>query len=115
MTENKKGELNTSLIIACIALFSYSASYLARNVLAVVQVEMMDKGVFTGEQIGLIISVAMFVYAIAQLVTGVLGDFIKSKYMISGGLLLAGLGPLIYLHKLCKAMNLLCADYNARG
>ena len=31
------------------------------------------------------------------------------------GLLLAGLGPLIYLHKLCKAMNLLCADYNARG
>ena len=31
------------------------------------------------------------------------------------GLLLAGLGPLIYLHKLCKAMNLLCDDYNARG
>ncbi|MBR7182075.1 MAG: MFS transporter [Clostridia bacterium] len=95
MTGNKKGELNTSLIIACIALFSYSASYFARNVLAVVQVEMMDKGVFTGEQIGLIISVAMFVYAIAQLVTGVLGDFIKSKYMISGGLLLAGLSTLV--------------------
>lgn len=25
------------------------------------------------------------------------------------------IGPFIYLHKLCKAMNLLCADYNARG
>ena len=24
-------------------------------------------------------------------------------------------GPFIFLHKLCKAMNLLCADYNARG
>lgn len=24
-------------------------------------------------------------------------------------------GPFIYLYKLCKAMNLLCADYNARG
>ena len=24
-------------------------------------------------------------------------------------------GPFIYLHKLCKAMNLLSADYNARG
>ena len=28
---------------------------------------------------------------------------------------LIGIGPFIFLHKLCKAMNLLCADYNARG
>ena len=28
---------------------------------------------------------------------------------------LIGIGPIIYLHKLCKAMNLLCDDYNARG
>jgi len=28
---------------------------------------------------------------------------------------LIGIGPFIYLHKLCKAMNLLCEDYNARG
>ena len=34
---------------------------------------------------------------------GVLGSF------------LFGVGPFIYLHKLCKSMNLLCADYNARG
>lgn len=26
-----------------------------------------------------------------------------------------GVGPLVYVHKLCKAMNLLCADYNERG
>lgn len=31
------------------------------------------------------------------------------------GTLLMGIGPIIYLHKLCKSMNLLCADYNARG
>ena len=31
------------------------------------------------------------------------------------GTLLAGVGPFIYLHKLCKAMNLLCDDYNHRG
>ena len=31
------------------------------------------------------------------------------------GSLLFGVGPFIYLHKLCKAMNLLCGDYNARG
>ena len=31
------------------------------------------------------------------------------------GAFLFGIGPFIYLHKLCKSMNLLCADYNARG
>ena len=25
------------------------------------------------------------------------------------------IGPMIYLHKLCTAMNMLCADYNVRG
>ena len=25
------------------------------------------------------------------------------------------IGPIIYLHKLCKAMNYLCDDFNARG
>ena len=28
---------------------------------------------------------------------------------------LIGVGPIIYLHKLCKAMNLMNADFNARG
>ena len=31
------------------------------------------------------------------------------------GSFLFGVGPFIYLHKLCKAMNLLCEDYNAKG
>ena len=28
---------------------------------------------------------------------------------------LIGVGPFIYLHKLCKAMNQLCADFNEKG
>ena len=32
---------------------------------------------------------------------------------VLGALFIAG--PFIYLHKLCKAMNLLCDDYNLRG
>ena len=28
---------------------------------------------------------------------------------------LIGIGPFVYLHKLCKAMNLICADYNVKG
>lgn len=28
---------------------------------------------------------------------------------------LIGVGPFVYLYKLCKAMNQLCADYNVKG
>lgn len=28
---------------------------------------------------------------------------------------LIGIGPFVYIHKLCKAMNLLSADYNVKG
>ena len=31
------------------------------------------------------------------------------------GSFLFGIGPFVYLHKLCKAMNLLSADYNVNG
>ena len=31
------------------------------------------------------------------------------------GSLLCGIGPLVYYHKLFKAMNKLCADYNVNG
>ena len=31
------------------------------------------------------------------------------------GVLLLGIGPLIYLHKLCRAMNLLSVNYNING
>lgn len=31
------------------------------------------------------------------------------------GSLLFGIGPIIYLHKLCKSMNLLSADFNING
>lgn len=31
------------------------------------------------------------------------------------GAFLCGVGPLVYMHKLCKAMNHLCAHYNMNG
>ena len=35
-------------------------------------------------------------------------------WCIIGFLFLCGIGPLVYIHKLSVAMNLLCADYNER-
>lgn len=31
------------------------------------------------------------------------------------GSMLCGIGPFIYMHKLCKTMNEICADYNEKG
>lgn len=31
------------------------------------------------------------------------------------GSFLCAIGPFVYLHKLCKTMNDICADYNAKG
>lgn len=31
------------------------------------------------------------------------------------GVFLFGIGPIVYLHKLCKSMNLLCANFNING
>ncbi len=43
-------------------------------------------------------------------------DFGASSYWLWNVLgSLIGIGPFIYLHKLCKAMNLLSADYNVNG
>jgi hypothetical protein len=39
------------------------------------------------------------------------GDF--WKWFILGSLIY--IGPFVYFHKLCKAMNLICEDYNQKA
>lgn len=48
---------------------------------------------------------------------GIAYGFSAETYWLWGvlGSLLFGIGPFVYLHKFCKAMNLLSADYNVNG
>lgn len=77
--------------MAIMTLFVYVICYFARSVLGVVQPQMLESTDFTVEMLGTVASVGMFSYAIGQLVCGVIGDYVKSKYMLSGGLFFAGL------------------------
>jgi len=52
---------------------------------------MIASGAFTTEEIGTLSSLYYICYAAGQLINGQIGDRIKSKYMISFGLILAGL------------------------
>ena len=86
LSENAK----KAIMIGSMCSFSYLAVYIARNMLSAVTPQMIEGG-FTEEFIGYISSVYFFSYAVGQLINGAIGDKIKARYMISFGLLLAGL------------------------
>ncbi len=89
--QNSKGELlKRAASLGVISVFSYLASYYTRNLLSVATPNMLETGGYTAEFIGLLSSVYFLVYAIGQLVNGLVGDMINPKYMISIGLVLTG-------------------------
>lgn len=75
---------------------SYLAVYIARNVLSAVTPQMTESGAFTTESIGTLSSIYFITYAFGQLINGIIGDKIKAKYMISFGLILAGICNLLF-------------------
>lgn len=80
-----------ALFIGLLCSISYLAVYVARNVLSTVTPQMVEGGEFTKEYIGEISSLFFIFYAIGQLLNGFLGDKIKARYMLSIGLLFAGI------------------------
>lgn len=79
-----------AILIGGMCSISYLAVYLARNILGTVSPQMIEGGFFTTEQIGTLSSIYFVTYAVGQLINGAIGDKIKAKYMISFGLVLAG-------------------------
>ena len=84
-----------AVFLGTLCSISYLAVYIARNVLGSVTPKMISDG-FSESYIGTISSVYFVFYAIGQLINGAIGDKIKAKYMISLGLLLAGISNAIF-------------------
>jgi OPA family glycerol-3-phosphate transporter-like MFS transporter len=80
-----------AVFIGTLCSLSYLAVYLVRNILSAVSPQMIESGVYSTEIIGSISSAYFICYAVGQLVNGMIGDKVKAKYMISAGLLLAGI------------------------
>ncbi len=89
-------EAKKALMIGSTCSISYLAVYIARNVLSAVTPQMIEGGAFTNESIGTLSSLYFIFYAVGQLINGVIGDKIKAKYMISFGLVLAGICNLLF-------------------
>ncbi len=87
--------VRNAIFIGTLCSVSYLAVYFARNVLGAVTPQMIESG-YSTEYIGKVSSMYFIFYAVGQLINGVIGDRIKARYMISFGLLLAGVTNLTF-------------------
>jgi len=92
----KNQNARNAVYIGSLCSISYLAVYIARNILGAVTPQMIESGMFTAEYIGKVSSMYLSFYAVGQLINGSLGDKIKARYMISGGLFLSGIMNYIF-------------------
>lgn len=91
MTIFKTKDAKNAFYIGGICVLSYVACYFAKNLLGVVSPYMIEEGFYDIQYIGLLSTLNMLFYAVGQLVNGIIGDKIKTKYMVGGGLIFAGI------------------------
>ena len=84
-----------ALIIGSISSLAYLAVYISRNILSALSPQLNNEGIFDEAALGTLSSIFLCAYAIGQLINGVIGDIVKSKYMISIGLLVAGITSIL--------------------
>ncbi len=84
-----------AVYIGFLCSMSYLAVYFARNILSASSPQMIADG-YTKAYIGEVVAVYNIFYAIGQLINGAIGDRVKARYMISIGLLMAGVSNFIF-------------------
>ena len=91
MTANAKKAIN----IGSLCFLAYLAVYIAKNILGTVTPAIEASGFAESEALTAK-SVYFYAYAIGQLINGAIGDKIKAKYMMSFGLVFAGISNFVF-------------------
>ncbi len=107
-TEYRRHRRNVILVIT----LCYGLGYVCRLALNVVKKPMMDAGVFTPEEMGLIGSMLLYGYALGKFSNGILADHANVKRFFAAGLLLSALmnfgmsmSTVVWLSALFWALN----------
>ena len=87
----KDKNIKNAFMIGAISTIVYLACYFSKNILSIVSPQMVESTGISIQYIGTLSTANMFFYAGGQLINGIIGDKIKAKYLVSGGLILAGL------------------------
>lgn len=96
METTKNQNVKNAIMIGSLCSVSYLAVYFARNILSTVTPQILETSNLTTEYIGSVSSLYFIMYAIGQLINGIVGDKIKARYMISFGLILAGICNILF-------------------
>lgn len=91
-----KTALRNAIMLGSMCSIAYLAVYVAKYILSQISPQMTAEGVLSESQIGTLSSLYFIVYAVGQLINGMIGDRIKAKYMISFGLAFGGCCLLIF-------------------
>ena len=74
---------------------AYSLYYVCRMSLSVIKQPLIDEGVLTAGQLGIIGSALLFVYAVGKFLNGFIADYCNIRRFMATGLLLSSLANLI--------------------
>ncbi len=92
----EQSQLKKAWQIGSVCIGTYVASYYIRNLLGVLTPSILSKGIYTEEALALFSSTYMLIYALGQLVNGLIGDVLKGKFMVSTGLFVAAIGMFVF-------------------
>lgn len=103
-----------AIYIGTLCSVAYLAVYFARNILGAVTPQMLSGG-YTESYIGSVSSAFFIFYAVGQLINGAVGDKIKARYMISTGLLMAGVTNFTFSRLPVELSDIALAVYGFTG
>lgn len=86
----KRKDVKHAFIIGALSTIVYLACYFAKNILSIVSPQMVEGTGVSVEFIGTLSTANMLFYAGGQLINGIIGDKVKAKYLVGGGLFLSG-------------------------
>lgn len=115
MSVLKNKKVMNAIYMGTLCSVSYLAVYFARNMLSVVTPQMVESGLYTEKFIGDLSAMYFMLYGVGQLINGLIGDKIKAKYMISFGLLLAGVSNIIFVNTVSVTPAVAMAAYGLTG
>lgn len=109
----KNRDVKNAFQIGAISTIVYLVCYFAKNILSIISPQMVENAGVSLEYIGTLSTANMLFYAGGQLINGIIGDKLKGKYMIGGGLALAGLCNIII--GLIHTPSVMLVAYSASG
>lgn len=86
-----RSEVKKAIGYGAICAIAYCTVYISRDTLSALSPQLSEKAIFTTGQLGTLSSLFFITYAVGQLINGIIGDKINGKYMVSFGLIFAGL------------------------